>query len=147
MSLYLSIHTRNDALKESAIHHAVTALAAKSAEIMKAGTLPQETALAITYLLPEGEEALPFEGIRIERYDSKSGLLSFQVAVPPHIVDSHEAAYFAATALLDVIDHALLYFRDTYATHGVRFKPVLWHRALVPLFKAGSMNQGGMAHA
>lgn len=147
MSLRISIHTTDDALRQSAIHQVVTALATKITDIRQSGLLPQEAGLSIEFLLPDAQPAIPFNGIRINSYDDKTAMLGFQVAVPPHVIESSQAAHFAATAVLDAIDHALLYFRETYETNGIRFKSSRWHSALVPLFRISPMRPGGMAHA
>lgn len=147
MSLKLSIHSTDESLRESEIHRAVAALAARADEIKQANALPQGAGLDITYVITD-KASQQSESISIQGYDSKKRVLSFEVTVPGDIIDSPQAPHFAATALLDVIDHALLYFKNTYETHGIRFKSIQWHSALIPLFQIGrGASSRGVAHA
>ena len=137
MSLFISLNSASRELDDSPIHHAITSLAERVWKIKQAGKLPKEPVLDITFMLPGRFEEAAFEGMRMGRYDHASAILQFEVAVPRHIIDSPQAPYYASMVLLDAVDNAVFYFRDTFDEHGITFDATQWHRALISQIRTG----------
>jgi len=138
MSLYISMNSASRELDESPIYRAIVLLAAKV--MQQRGNLPATPQLDITFMIPGQFERPEFEGMRMGNYDHVTGILHFEVAVPRHIIHSTQAAYYTSMVLLDAIDNAAYYFRDTFNAHGVHFEAEQWHRALISLIDTANSN-------
>lgn len=141
MSLYVSLNSASRELDNTPIYLAVTSLAARIMQIRKNGSLPDLPGLDITFMVPGRFEQPPFEGMRMGYFSHQDKLLHFEVAVPRHIIDSTQADHYVSMVLLDVIDNAGYFFRDTFAEHGVSFDTGPWHRALISLITTANSEE------
>ena len=116
MSLHINMTSSSQQLSDSPIAQAITTLAAAVKSQQKQGLIPPSPDIEITFMLPGKLDKPDFSGMRMVRYDSTPTTLTFERAVPEHILHSSSSFRFVALVLQDMVDNAREYYQDNGET-------------------------------